>query len=98
VGGAVVFLAIGPVYSSGQNLAEVSGLRPFVFLALVALVAAAPLGIRHRWRLYRALAAVSAVVLTSIVVLGGFSIGPFFVPAAGCALLAAGTAYLAPAD
>lgn len=92
---AVVFLAVAPVYSSGQTLTEANGLRPLFFLVALGLVAAAPLTVRHRWRRYRGLTALSAVVLTIVVVLGGFSIGRFFAPAAGCAMLALATALLA---
>lgn len=97
VAAAVMVLAFSPVYREGQTLAEVSDPRPFLFLGALGLVAAAPLVVRHRWRRFRVLTGLCAVVFTGVVVVFGFSIGSLFVPAAGCAVLAFGASLLAPA-
>jgi len=94
---AVIVLVVSLVYSGGQTLAYVRGPGPFFFLGALGLVAAAPLVVRHRWRRFRVLTGLCAVLLSGVVVVFGFSFGSFFVPAAGCAVLAFGAALLAPA-
>ena len=88
------YLVLSPVYRDGRSLAAAN---PHLYVILGALVAAPGLSLllRRNWRACRAATLASALLLTAVVVLGGFSIGLFFVPAALCALLAMTTELMA---
>jgi hypothetical protein len=88
-------LALGPVAGAVRSGVEPNGVRAYAALGLATLVPATALVFR-RWRsAYRAAVVVGAVVLSGLVVLGGLAIGLYFLPAAVCALCAAGTESLA---
>src|ERR1700730_8428635 len=68
-----------PVYSSGQTLVKVNGPRVFGILAIPIVIALAPLA-------FPRLKIPAAIAMLVFAVIGGFSIGFFYLPAA--ALLA----------
>ena len=90
-----LYLAASPVYTPAGTAAGWSTLRAYLLRGALALAPAAPLLLRHRRRGYRAALAATAVLLAAIVVLGAFSIGPLFAPAACFALFALGAEALA---
>jgi hypothetical protein len=85
---AAIFLLVAPVYSNGRTLIQVNGwiaLLPLSFPVIVAVTALvlsrSVLARRARW--------LAAMVLLGFVVLTGFSIGVFYLPAAAAMVAAA---------
>lgn len=85
---AAIVLLVAPVYSNGRTLIQVNGwiaLLPLSFPVIVAVTALvlsrSVLARRARW--------LAAMVLLGFVVLTGFSIGVFYLPAAAAMVAAA---------
>jgi hypothetical protein len=81
---AALFFLIFPAYSSGATLLQVNGsdaLFPLFFPVIVALLALL--------LSQRVMRVVAAVLMAGFVLIGGFSIGLFYIPAAFTMLLAA---------
>src|ERR1700730_14865581 len=74
---AVVSLLIltAPVYSSGQTLIKVNGPRIFGILAIPIVIALGPL-------VFPRLKIPAAIAMLVFALMGGFSIGLFYLPAA----------------
>jgi hypothetical protein len=88
---AAIFLLVWPVYSgfdgerpTHSTLLRVNGpwvIVPVMFPVLVVLV---PLVVRRKWSRI-----VAAIVISAFVLISGFSIGMFYLPAASLMLIAA---------
>lgn len=68
-------LLVAPVYSGGHTLFQVNGPRIFGVLAIPVAIALAPLALR--W-----LRIPAAIALFAFVLIGGFTIGFFYLPSA----------------
>jgi hypothetical protein len=69
-----LLLLMMPVYSSGRTLLEVNGPRMWGILSIPIVIAIAPL-------IYRRLKTSAAVAMLVFALVGGFSIGFFYLPA-----------------
>ena len=70
-----LLLLIAPVYSNGQTLIGVNGARVFGILAIPIVIALAPL-------VFPKLKIPAAIAMLLFALIGGFSIGFFYLPAA----------------
>jgi hypothetical protein len=68
-----LLLLVMPVYSNGRTLLRVNGPRVFGVLAIPVVIATVPL-------IFPKLRVAAAVVMFVFVLIGGFSIGLFYVP------------------
>ncbi len=68
-----LLLLVMPVYSNGRTLLRVNGPRVFGILAIPIVIAIVPL-------IFPKLRVAAAVVMFVFVLIGGFSIGLFYVP------------------
>ena len=68
-----LLLLVAPVYSGSETLIQVNGTRVVLVLAVPVLIAIAPLA-------FRRLKIPAAIAMFAFSVIGGFSIGLFYIP------------------
>ena len=78
---ASAFLLFGPVYSGSRSLMDVNGPRALVAIAFPLAFVLVPLLARDP-TLRRQLGIFSVILLVALVLIGGFSIGLFYLPSA----------------